>query len=195
MNEKKYFILMIISLLAILLSFINLGFKITGKASDSSSINISIERTANINFTASSISFGFGKVDLGKSNATIDTLGNVTDGNWTPTYGGFRLENIGSSNLSLNLKADKNASSFLGGTGPNFLYSITNNESLSCNNGSFSLETWHEVNTSGDGTLICENFDFNDERDLINIEVRLVIPSDAFTGSRTSYFTATGTSI
>jgi len=180
--------------IVIIISLVSFGIQLTGKATDDAVVNITILQTVSINFTIDNIDFGSGSVNLGSDSATIDTLGNVVDGNWTPVTQGFQVENIGSINLTLNLKSGKNAATFLGGTGPGYQYKITDNEAGSCIQADVPLDTWKEVNTTGDGDLICNPFGFLEDANSVNINLRLIIPSDARIGSQLDTFTATGTS-
>ncbi|MFA7707764.1 MAG: hypothetical protein WCX73_02335 [Candidatus Pacearchaeota archaeon] len=183
-------------IIIILISAFSLGFQLTGKVIDSNSrVNITISSVVSINFTIDSIDFGGGSVNLGSANATVDTLGNVINGNWTSTTQGFVLENIGNSNLTLNLKSGKTSAEFLGGTTPAYQYNVTNYETGSCTQADVVLGTWKEVNTIGDGDLICNPFGFLESANSVYIDLRLVIPSDARIGASSDVFTATGTSI
>ena len=199
MNIKKFSqqetIMIYLSFLIIILSLFNFSFNFTGHSiniSDSAIINITIRQRVNINFTLDRISFGEGSIDTGKQNATIDTLGNVIDGNWTPVTSGFRIENLGNTNITLYLKSNKNALEFLGGTNPDYEYMITDEEPGSCTPIKINLGQWYDVNITGDGTEICNFFLFSENSDTVNIDLKLVIPSDAKDGSHLDTFTATG---
>jgi hypothetical protein len=194
MGKSKEGVLTFFSIIVIILSLLSFG-RFTGKVSDSSVINVSVISVANINFTSDRISFGSGSVNIGESFAIVDSIGNVSYGNWTPTYGGFMIENIGNTDLFINLKTNKDAQEFLGGTNPEYKFNVTNIEGNSCYGSGFSLGEWYEVNTTADGTLICENFSASNSRDSIRVDVRLKIPYDASIGNKTSTFTATGTAI
>ena len=180
------------AILIIIVSIFSIGVKLTGKVSSSGDLNISIEESAEINFTTDYIDFGSGNVDLGVSNAIIDTTGTVENANWTAITEGFVLENTGNINVSLYLKSDKTAEEFLGGTSPSYQYNISNLDSGSCSSSVITFGQWYEVNVTDDGTKICDFFSFDDTHDSIRIDLRLVIPSDAVLGSKSSTFTATG---
>ncbi|MDP2924969.1 MAG: hypothetical protein Q8N99_01210 [Nanoarchaeota archaeon] len=169
--------------------------KLTGYApTDTGEINLTVETSANINFTTSNVNFGIGSVTSG-TNATIDTLGNVINGNWSATTGGFILENIGNTNLSLAIKSDKTAGQFIGGTNPGFYYNMTEKEAGACPSQNISFGSWQNINTTGDGTLVCDRFLYEINKDSLKIDIRLVIPSDAYTGNRSCYITATATTV
>jgi len=182
-----------IAILVIILSFVNIGVRLTGRATGI--VNVTIESKANINFSVGNISFGTGFFDSGKSNATVDTLGNVINGNWTPVTEGFVIENIGSVNVTLDLKTGKTATQFLGGTTPSYQYNITNNEPGSCTVVGITLGQWNDVNTTSPGTRICDVFPYENTRDVINIDLKLFFSSDIVSGNKTDIFTATATTI
>lgn len=195
MNLK--FFIVVVSLMVILFSFASITNSITGFATtpDGAVVNVTITNTVAINFTTDYVNFGAGTVNLGNDNASIDTQGNVVGGNWTPSTEGFILDNIGNSNVSVHLKGGKTAEEFLGGTSPAYQYSVTNSEVGSCSSSDIVLGDWYEVNVTGDGTLICNNFLPEQSSNSLTIDVKLVIPSDAVVGELTDSFTATGSSI
>lgn len=185
-----------LAIIVIIISLFSLGVQLTGKVTDSASkINITINEIVSINFSIDNINFGSGSVNIGSDNATIDTLGNVISGNWTPVTQGFVLGNIGNTNVTLNLKSGKTPVGFLGGTNPSYQYNVSNNESGSCVQGNIVLDTWNDVNTTGDGDLICNPFKFSVGANSISINLKLVVPSDARVGSSSDIFTATGTAV
>jgi hypothetical protein len=161
-------------------------------SSDISNVSINIEEIVLINFTTDTIDWGIGRVYPGLLNATLDTsesnpLYKSKGGNWTGAYGnyssGFILENIGNVNAVLYLKSSKNASSFLGGTNPAYQFNITNNESQSCiNTTGFFLGQYFDVNTTLDGTKVCDLFSYHGENDTVRIDIFLRIPSDSRLG-------------
>lgn len=184
-----------LAIAVIVISIVNVGLRFTGKAISTSILNVTIEKNAKINFSVDKIDFGPGAIDIGKSSATLDTLGNVINGNWTPVTQGFVIENIGNVNLSLTLKTGKNASEFLGGANPTYQYNVTNIEESSCNPGSIVLAEWNNVNTTGDGTRICSLFQYRQNNNSVRVDLKLVIPADALSGVKSDIFTATGTEI
>ncbi len=175
------------------------GFATT---TDNATVNLTVITSVAINFTTDNINFGAGKVDLGADNATLVTTGaNNTGGNWTNVTQGFVLENIGNVNASIYLMTGKTAATFLGGTNPQYQYNLTNKEAISCVNASGFLPSelglWRDVNNTflgsnrgQEGTYICSNFSFQDALDEIRIDLKLVVPSDSFTGSLGDIMTA-----
>ena len=81
MKFDKFDLIGYISILIIILIIISMSLELTGRVSDSSQVNITIEPFAAINFTLSNISFGTGAVEDGQLNASLDTLGNIIRGN------------------------------------------------------------------------------------------------------------------
>lgn len=158
-------------------------------------LNVTIISLASLNFTINYLDFGTGSVNFGSDNATIDTLGNVIDGNWTPSYEGFVIENMGNTNLGVFLKSARSASEFLGGTNPGYYYMITNQEAESCSEEMMPFNSWITVNNSGYGDKVCSNMSYSDTKDSLRLDIRLIIPSDALSGLRTDTFTATGISL
>jgi len=191
-EEVRNLIIIFLLAIVIILSITNIGIRYTGKAT-TSNVNLTVSSNAKINFTVNNVNFGNGSVTSG-NNATIDTLGNVINGNWTPTSTAFTIENAGSVNVTLDLKTDKNATTFLGGTNPAYKYNITDIEAGSCNS-TLNQSQWYEVNITGDGTLVCNPLYFSDSQDSIRVDIRLIIPSDSQKGDLQSIFTATATSI
>jgi hypothetical protein len=192
----------------------NLGMQketlLTGFATttDNATVNITILSSIAINFTTDSINFGAGRHDIGATNATLVTIPTVnnTGGNWTNVTSGFVLENIGNLNVSIYLMTGKSAATFLGGTGPEYQYNVTPindaGSSLaaygtSCMNVS-TLSLWRDVNNTQlgsnrdqEGTYVCRNFSYQDTNtDTLRIDLRLVVPSDSFTGSLGDIMTA-----
>ncbi|MDP3881263.1 MAG: hypothetical protein Q8Q31_00080 [Nanoarchaeota archaeon] len=170
-------------------------------------INLSVEQGLVINFTTDIIDWGSGSVNTGALNATLDSSRNSTqkvlNGNWSGSTNnrtnGLILQNIGNVNATIYLKTALNASSFLGGTSPLYQYNVTNNETGSCGqsnatDGNATLGLYYDVNTTGDGTKVCDWFNFDDLRDTLTIHVLLRVPSDSKTGNLQDTITATAIS-
>jgi len=162
---------------------------------DTAVVNVTVEETIAINFTRDTLDFGSGRIFTGASNATLDSgrtgaaiATNVTGGNFSGNTGGLTLENIGNANLTLWLKTNRTAFDFLGGTtpAPEYQFNVTNNETGSClATSGFTLGAlfnMNATNSSLDGTRICDKFFFEGTRDVVRIDIRIVIPSDSRTG-------------
>ena len=77
------------------------------------------------------------------------------------------------------------ASSFIGGTSPEFEFNFTNNESNSCS--SWNLVTAANnsfVEFDGTEDQVCDVFNFESSTDTVDIDFRLVVPSDATPGAK-----------
>lgn len=211
-------VLFLLAIIAAIISLLSAGFVyvytdnfkrswVTGFASDTAYVNITVASTGIINFTWDTVNWSSGSV-TGGTNATLSTVGGgvVVNGNWSTSSqtGGLLLENIGNINLSLTLQSGKTAATFLGGTGPRYLFNLTSNESSSCLNSSGGIHsglslgdytgtngTWSIFNTSAQ--LVCPRFDNNPARNSIRIDILLDVPSNSFIGSLSDIITATGT--
>lgn len=164
---------------------------LTGRATDSGTVNLTVQTSALINFTTDNINWGSGLVDAGKTYAVLATNGTVTDGNWTSVSDPFIVENIGNVNVTIAISFSNDADDFLGGTSPEYKYNITNSEAGACDVGAtgFTLGSWVEASTGS--TDVCDSFAFADALDEMQIDIYLKVPSDSLTGSRGSVVTLT----
>jgi hypothetical protein len=186
----------VVAILVIIYSIGSLGLRLTGNAVDTGIINVTVESSANINFTTDKIDFGSGRVTLGQSSAALESNDSTsTNGNWSwtsPKY--LVLENIGNVNITVELKTNNNATTLIGGTSPQYLFKFEDVETGSVIGEGLTKDVWSAANTTGSGTLL-GNLSFVDDKDTIRIAVRLVIPSDSRTGTLTDTVTATGTAV
>ena len=196
-NDKGWQITAYIAIAVIVVSLLVIGMRLTGYVVESRGVvNVSIDRTAAINFTTDFINFGNGSVSAGSSSAILESNNTVAiEGGWNWTIPqNFTLVNIGNADVKLDLMTNKDAAAFIGGTSPEYQYSISDAESGSCGT-SIIFDQWYTVNTVSPGDTVCTSFSFADAHDLIQINVRLVIPSDSSTGNFTDTFTATATAL
>ncbi|MFA7707767.1 MAG: hypothetical protein WCX73_02350 [Candidatus Pacearchaeota archaeon] len=194
MSVDKTQLIGYIAIIVIILSLASIGMKFTGFATttDAGRVNITISSAAAINFTTDFVDFGTGSVSTGQPNATVDTEGTLTGGTGWSGANNLTLENIGNVNVSVGLKSSKLASTFIGGTNPEFKFRVINDsEHDSCVGG--DAWTYTEFTLADD--TVCTNFPFADDRDEIDIGIRLVVPSDSSSGTvpLTAVITATGT--
>jgi len=197
-NDKGWQITAYIAIAVIVVSLLVIGVRFTGHVVQSTGIvNVSVDPTAAINFTTNFINFGNGSVILGQPYAVLESnVANAVNGSWAYSAQNFTLENIGNINVSLQLKTNKDAAVFIGGTNPEYQYNVTNTKAESCTGASgVTLTAWNDVNTTDPGTTICPSFGFASAYDQIQIDVRLLIPSDSKTGNFTDTFTVTGTAL
>ena len=188
-----------VAIMVIIISVVNIGIKITGKATDTDTavVNVTIESATVINFTTDFIDFGSGRVFENSSSAILDSngSGSIPGGNWTEPGTVFTLENIGNTNVSIELATGKDADGFLGGTTPGYKYAYLDNEAGSCINQTGDQALWIDVNSTAPGTLICNPLYSADANDAIDIRIQITIPSDSLSGEQTDTFTATATAV
>ncbi len=196
-NSESYLnIIAYVAILLIIVSFVFISLNIrgfTGRAStDYGYVNITIESSANINFTTDSIDFGAGQVSGGGFSALVNSNGVSENGTWNQTNQSLHLENIGNVNVSVDLTSDSDALTFIGGTNPGYQWNVSNNETNSCTPGiTIDLDTY--FNASTEGVRVCDVLNYEDSADSIFINVGLSIPSDSNTGNLSSIITATAT--
>jgi len=171
-------------------------------SSDTGNATVYINTTASLIFSVATVDWGTGYVNTtaGEHNCTMMTDGTAnSDGcvGFNTVTQGLVIENNGNKNFStVQLKSDENASGFIGGgdaadaPSPEFQWKISQNETGSC--GTIHDTTWTDVNTTNPGTVICNNFHFEDTNDSIRVDLRIVIPYDA-AGDKIATLTATGT--
>jgi hypothetical protein len=217
MASNKFFgennIFLILAVVAVTVSIISAGFtylsvanlisEISGYATSTGQANLSVESTASLNFTTSYISWGSGRVNTGQTFASLTTLetGNVTNGNWSLVQsGGFRIQNDGTTNVSIDLLSSKSNTTFIGGTFPYFFWNLSTVESNACTNATgngtagINLGLWQDVNTTSPGTRYCGFLNFYDALDAIRIDINMSIPYDSTTGALTDTLTVTANS-
>jgi hypothetical protein len=151
------------------------GYAITNATGQ---VNFTINESASIDFLVYEINWGNGSVDSGSDSATLDSEGGIINGSWDVVTEGFLVRNSGNVNLVLNLTSGKDAASFVGGTGPSYMYKISNeNEGACVPPAGFNLDQYYEI---GSSNLICDSFVSNRN---ISIDLRLVVPTDSFGGA------------
>ncbi len=192
------------------------GYAAAG-TSTNATVNITVNSNVLINFTTATANFGAGSVNVGASRANVSTNGTGTSigGSWViaqgdanaPNFTGILLENVGNVNVSVRINFSQTADTFIGGTAPNYSFSVSNNESSSCNfsysfvnssatlpnyNGSGNNASYHQINATlaAQGISICTPLDYQTSRNSIRIDLLLEIPSNSRVGSLYSNITA-----
>jgi hypothetical protein len=184
------------------------SYIVTGRAAtDTGTTNFSINTTISVAFTQNNVDFGTGIVNAsGSHNCTLNTTGpGMLAGGTNPTGGpdciGFnasvqplRIQNQGTSNVTLNVTFSQTATTFVGGTSPSFSYRSSWNEtSSSCGgNGLNSNTSVNEVASANSNISLCNATRFNwvaNSRTL-NLDLGIKIPQDAPTGTRLVTITA-----
>jgi hypothetical protein len=180
-----------IAVIAISLFFI--GAELTGFATANSTglVNVTIESSAEINFTTALLDFGSGTVTPGQI-AVLDSEGTNTSWSGNATTGELILENIGNTNLTLQLKTDLSPADFIGGTSPTFQAKVANNTgNVGACTGTNIFTNYSNINTTMQtacGTL----FGYEAAIDEIAIDFSMNISDDAL-GAKTVTITAVGT--
>jgi hypothetical protein len=164
--------------------YIKLGSGITTQAQGESSqegyVNVSITTTLAIEVIQEDVDFGEGAVDAGESNAELYTnqanAPTQNRGNWTlPNAYAIEVRNVGNINCSLDVGSSKTASSFLGGTNPEYQWKVSDKESGSCSGG-LTHGSWYDVNSSA---RLCQHLSPINSSDEIFLDIRVVVPYDA----------------
>jgi hypothetical protein len=180
-----------IAVIAISLFFI--GTELTGFATGNATgiVNISIGDTAEINFTTSILDFGSGVVTPGET-AIVDSEGTNTSWSGNATTGELVLENVGNTNITLQLMTDKSPSDFLGGAAPTFQAKVANQSgNTGACTGTNIFSSYANINTtiqSACGTF----FGYEAALDEIIIDFSMNISDDA-EGVKIMTITAIGT--
>ena len=203
--------LVTVASLAALLAFVFMlygtGIGFTGNVVDTGSVNISVDTSTAVNFTTDRVNFASGVVNLGATNATLNTAAGTVVGGTFSTATGFLLQNIGNTNVSLDVATTKTAATLLGGTLPLYQYNVSNVESGSCLNsthnplnatqvwGGLQIDSFLNVNTTSPGSRVCAVFPFKDTADQVRIDILLAVPSDSFTGQLNDTITVTATAV
>ncbi len=161
---------------------------------------ISLNRLARIRIPSIT---GFGTTDTAGVNLSIT---GVTEVNWTTddiywesgtvtttVSSPLVLENIGNTNVTLNITCGKTAATFIGHADAVYQWNASNREPGSCPGLAISAGAFQTAST--DPVVVCNStgggFLATDGSDTMNFDVRVVIPSAAPSGSKTSTFTAT----
>ena len=191
---------LVLAVLAVIASLAAAGFsyyslsespKVLGFATSTGTANLTVDSSLEINFTDASINWGAGKVDTNKGFAILDSEGTVFQGNWTQQNNALGLDNIGNINVSLHLKSGKTAATFIGGNNPSYKWKVTNNGPGSCSGASGAFGSYVDVNTTGIGTLFCNQFGYQNNVNSIYVDINITVPYDSQLGALSDVITAT----
>jgi len=186
--------LMIIAIIAVGMALLNLGITInkirdikslTGYATGT--LNFTIESAAAVVFDVDNINWEHGRVTEGEDNATIDSEGTMTNGNWTVVNEGFRLNNTGNCNVTFTITSSKDATDLLG-AGSTYKAKVEDNETDACG-GTSDFDSYTTLDKSAQSG--CTNLGWEDSVDFLNIEIEIVISKDAPEGSKSDTLTIT----
>lgn len=169
---------------------------LTGRYIDTGVAQLTVTPVTAIQFTDAAINWGIGYVNESSTNCTLDSQGTIGSGcvNFTTQSNGFAIENIGNYNVRLELATGKNASQFIGGTSPLYQFKMNEREFGSCKS-TLSPTVYTNVNITSPGTVVCTNFSAVDLNDALDIDVKVIIPSDVPAGAKSDTFTATATAV
>ncbi len=158
---------------------------------DTAGVNLSITGVTEVNWTTDDIYWESGTVTTGTSTCTLTSY----DGNTNTVSSPLVLENIGNTNVTLNITCGKTAATFIGHADAVYQWNASNKEPGSCPGLAISAGAFQTAST--DPVVVCNStgggFLATDGSDTMNFDVRVVIPSAAPSGSKTSTFTATAT--
>jgi hypothetical protein len=176
---------------------------------------VTVQTVSSIKFSQASVAFSTGSVNTasGFNNCTLSTTSASNSGctDFSEVSTPFTIENDGNTNLSVELRSNATATTFIG-SGALFLWNVSVNESGSCVNASGTDRTAVQPNTSGVGCggttnacgsifesvstsnkNICPSLLYNDASDSLNIDINISIPYDAPTGTKIAGIIVTGT--
>jgi len=171
---------------------------ITGFVTDTATVDVTITETTEVNWTTSTIDWGSGTVvyskrcELNSYDASFDSA-NCTAAGFSVDTDGLVLENTGNKNVSLNISTGKNAADFIGGTSPVYQWNATELEgAATCTGGLDGDSSWQTASTIH--TVVCTNFQCDNDYDTIHFDVKVEIPDDAV-GAKSDTITATAEAI
>ena len=164
---------------------------IVGHASKEGTAQLEVLSNVAINFTNDVIDWGSGMHSNGTETATLDSEGTVTGGNWSTVATGLVLENNGNVNASIDLKAAKDPSQFIGGTTPGYSWKLNQDAEAGSCSGTLSDTTYTTV-SNADKT-VCSEMRFESGNDELEIDIQVVIPEDTPKEAKSDTITATAT--
>jgi hypothetical protein len=173
--------------------------KLTGYASGY--VNLTISTQITLNISRDTINWGAGLLNTTASgytnNATLYTSGETSTVNWgnwsTANAKAIIIQNLGTVNCSLKLQALTNASAMIGGTATvrAYQWNISNKQAGTCSdNGGEVRNVWKDVNNTQ--ATYCNQMGHIITAREIYIDVKLVIPDDSFSGTKSDTITITG---
>ena len=144
------------------------------------------------------LSFGTGYVNESAQSCTLmsvngSVIGTGCVGFSSTGVDGFVLENTGNTVWdNVTFWSNKNATTFIGGTNPEWKFNVTYPEPAACGTNHTNPNDWNDIPLSTSAEKLCENFNFGDDKDDIFVDVKIVIPQDATPATKqaTLYFKA-----
>jgi len=177
-----------------------LGF--TGLAFSNSpqgTANLTVNSSLVLTFVVSNVDFGTGYTNdsgAGMEHCVMDTNGSANSADCIGFNSGvspFVLRNDGNKDLNVSISANKNATTFLGGTNPVFQFFVEDNgtESGSCS--SPQQTVWTDMNTTSVDMCGTSGLNYEDSTDELRIHIKVSVPQDATPGAKTTTLIAAGT--
>lgn len=194
----------VVALFGVVVTFATVDdvLKFAGKATtETGTGTVTVLGVANLNFSRNLVNWSTGSVNVsgstpcGGAYSVLDTEGTVlcaTSPGWQVQNAGLVLDNIGNSNITVNLTSSNNAAGFIGGTGPIYNWKLSNNETGSCN-ASLNPTIYQAVSTAP--ITICTNFgnvNGYPSSNQMEIDLNITIPATSPPATKTSVITATG---
>lgn len=166
---------------------------VTGKT------NFSIDSSLSIRFVNALVPFGSGFVNgtmtsctMGTNNTPpLNTRGCINF-NTTVHEANLTIENDGNVLANVSLNFTRNATTFIGGTSPQFQYEVTDGEASSCTDirNASAFKEVGAIEVDGTDARVCDGLLFDDGNDLLEVGFWLLIPEDADLGSHEVTVTA-----
>ena len=184
---------------------------------------LTVTTTSSIKFSQATVAFGSGYVNSsgGYTACILSTLAtgeNIGCEDFNEVGNGFTIENDGNTNLTVELKSNVTAATFIGGSTSRFNWNVTLNESGSCvnisaNGGGAIFPNTTNSSDCGDGNMsadagacggifeevstdykvICPRLLYDNDNDALNVDVNITIPVDAPAGDKLAGLTVRGT--
>jgi hypothetical protein len=193
---------LVVAVLAVIASLAAAGFSyyslskgpgVSGFASSTGTAGLTVSTETAINFSVAAVDFGSGRVNVGQTSATLETGQAAIQGSWSGTKNPLILDNIGNTNVSIDLKTSNNASVLLGGTNPSYQIQVTEKDVGACTNQSAAFGSYGDAKTSD--TRFCDQLQYAATTNRLQVDVKLVVPQDSLKGALSSTITATGTAV
>jgi hypothetical protein len=204
-EDKLTFAAMVLVAIVAVVGIIGLsGFQgITGAQASQTQpglVNVTVGGFVDIFLQTNTTNFGSGYVNASHDSAEIESKV-PTKINWindTAAYApsNMVLINNGTQVANVTIKADESPAEFIGGGAgaipdpAQFFIGSQDVEATSCGSGLASTYTDLQNDTE---ILLCEQFNFRDDKDQLEIDYNLTIPIDATAGEKTNLITFTAT--
>jgi len=187
--QKNILICFSLAALAIMATAVFAGY--TG------SVGLTLDGTTQVSFTTASVAWGTGSVIASGTPCTLDTDATNTG---CPSFNNVStplvIENTGTFAVKLELSSNKDAADFIGGTSPTFKWKVTNKEVGSCDDGTLPLASYTTI-VKTTATTACAKFlkvpTCETAASTLDVDLQVVIPSDATAEAKSATITATAT--